>query len=397
MAFRFLAPLFVLTAALGTLLVAALGPAGSTGGTFDPPLIKAEPAETPEGMVWIPGGTFVMGDNEGAPHKDPEYADQIPEHRDAMHEHEVALDGFWMDTTEVTNREFLEFVEATGYVTQAEKALDRDELAGQVPDVSRIPDEMLAPGSICFNSDFDPENLKGLNRKNPAWVYRGGIWEVQHGADWRHPEGPDSSLEGRMDHPVVHVTWHDAMAYCKWAGKTLPTEAQWEYAARGGLAGKNYPWGDQFKPDGRWRHNIWQGEFPYENTVEDGHRRTAPVASYPPNGYGLYDMTGNVWEWCRDWYLPDYYVDSRLRNPKGPEKGYDPAEPNVPKRVQRGGSFMCSDTYCIGYSVAARMRGDPNSGAFHTGFRCVLTPDMLEDYENAPARTSERQRGRQAD
>jgi formylglycine-generating enzyme required for sulfatase activity len=334
-------------------------------------LVVEEPAPTPPGMVWVPGGTFTMGDRRGAPDKHPEYADEIPEHRDAMTEHPVELDGFWIDATEVTNRLFQEFVEATGYVTVAEKAPRREDFIGQVPDVTAIPEENLVAGSICYNSNFDLNKLRTMSRSDPAWVLAGQVWKYQQGANWRQPEGPGSSIADRLDHPVVHVAWEDAHAYCRWAGKRLPTEAEWEYAARGGLEGRAYPWGDDPRPDGGWPHNIWQGEFPVTNTGEDGFLTTAPVKSFPPNGYGLYDMTGNVWEWCSDWYHPAYYAGSPRRNPSGPPASFDPQEPNTPKRVQRGGSFMCSDQYCIGYSVSARMKGDPLTGSFHTGFRCV--------------------------
>lgn len=338
------------------------------------PLIVEEPGPTPPGMVWIPGGTFTMGDRRGAPDKDPEYASEIPEHHDAMTEHPVELDGFWIDETEVTNRQFQEFVDATGYVTTAEKAPRREDFVGQVPDITAIPEENLVAGSICYNSSFDLDALKTVSRSDPAWVFAGQVWKYQQGANWRQPEGPGSSIDDRLDHPVVHVSWEDARAYCRWAGKQLPTEAQWEYAARGGLQQKAYPWGDEPRPAEGWPHNIWQGEFPIRNTGDDGFLTTAPVKSFPPNGYGLYDVTGNVWEWCADWYAPDYYRRSPRRNPAGPPESVDPNEPNVPKRVQRGGSFMCSDQYCIGYSVSARMKGDPLTGAFHTGFRCVRPP-----------------------
>jgi len=332
------------------------------------PLVD-EPGPTPAGMVWIPGGTFRMGDRRGAPHKHPEHLDEIPEHRDAQLEHDVTLDGFWIDATEVTNAQFQEFVAATGYVTESEQPLSRELIEAQAARPIELSEADLAPGSICFNPAFDPSRV---DKQQPGWVYAGGIWKVQPGANWREPEGAGSSIADRMDHPVVHVSWNDAAVYCHWAGKQLPTEAEWEYAARGGLAGQHYPWGNEPRPNGNWPHNIWQGNFPFENKVEDGAPGTAAVKSFPPNGYGLYDMTGNVWEWCADWYRPDYYAISPPRNPRGPEESLDPEEPLIPKRVQRGGSFMCSDTYCIGYSVHSRMKGDLNSGMFHTGFRCVI-------------------------
>lgn len=354
--------------------------------TAEKPLLTKEPAPTPPGMVWIPGGRFIMGNRYGAPDKNPKHLDVIPEHRDAMHEHPVELDGFWMDKTEVTNRQFKAFVDATGYVTTSEKDIDPRDLANQVPDPRLLPRGKIKACSICFNPAFDP---KKVDKHAPNWVYASGIWKPVTGANWRHPTGPGSTIEDKMDHPVVHVSYEDALAYCKWAGKQLPTEAQWEYAARGGLRGKKYPWGDELTPGGKWMANIWQGEFPYNNTEADGYRFSAPVGKFPPNGYGLYDMAGNVWEWCADWYRPDYYEHSPLRNPKGPAESFDPNEPHIPKRVQRGGSFMCSDNYCIGYSVAARMKGDPQTGLFHTGFRCVLNADRLEEYRRAPARKYE--------
>lgn len=296
---------------------------------------------------------------------DPKFPDEQPAHP-------VTLDGFWIDETEVTNAQFREFVDATGYVTVAERAPKREDFAGQVADLSQIPEENLVAGSICFNSSFDPKTLR---KDHPLWPYQ--VWKYVRGANWKQPEGPESSLEGRWDHPVVHVSYDDAVAYCRWKGRRLPTEAEWEYAARGGRDGAEYPWGNELRPEEQWRHNIWQGEFPLQNSADDGFLHTSPVKAFPPNNYGLYDMTGNVWEWCYDWYQPDYYRQSPDVNPVGPTRGFDPLEPTIPKRVQRGGSFMCSDNYCIGYRVAARMKGDPQSGSFHAGFRTVLTPDML--------------------
>jgi sulfatase modifying factor 1 len=196
-------------------------------------------------------------------------------------------------------------------------------------------------------------------------------WRRSRAADWRHPEGEGSSIEGREKHPVVHVAYEDAEAYAKWAGKRLPTEAEWEFAARGGLEKKPYAWGDDLKPGGRWMANIWQGRFPRENTKEDGYYTTAPVGTFPPNGYGLYDMAGNVWEWCADWYRDDYYKTAPSKDPKGPETSHDPAEPGTPKRAQRGGSFLCSDLYCVRYRVGTRGKGEPGSPTSHVGFRCA--------------------------
>lgn len=283
--------------------------------------------------------------------------------------HTVELDGFYMDATEVTNAQFQEFVEATGYVTMAERKPElrslKPEAVNLLPELPMIP-ENIKPGSICLNPDmkqgtFDP--VLGAY----SWA------EYVPGANWRHPEGPTSSIKDRMDHPVVHVAWLDAKAYCEWAGKRLPTEAEWEYAARAGLAQKTYPWGDTQNPEGKWVQNIWQGDFPFENTLEDGYRGAAPVKSFPPNKFGLYQMTGNVWEWVADYYRPDYYFNSPAKNPQGPDSSLDPQEPHIIKRVQRGGSFMCADSYCISYRNSARMKGEEDTGTFHCGFRCVVS------------------------
>lgn len=307
----------------------------------------------PSGMVWIPGGEFVMG-TPG----ESSLANEQPAHR-------VRLDGFYIDRTEVTNAQFQQFVEATAYVTTAEKKPDWSEMKKQLPPGTKKPvDRLLVPGSLVFVPPRGPVPLDDV----------AGWWQWMPGACWRHPRGPGSNLRGRQDHPVVHVSWDDAAAYARWAGKRLPTEAEWEYAARGGLVGQRFCWGNQELTDEDGdRANIWQGEFPYHNLKADGFARTAPVGSYQPNGYGLFDMAGNVWEWCSDWYRADAYLnqDRMATNPPGPRSFWDPNEPLVPKRVTRGGSYLCHVTYCESYRPAARRGTAIDSGMSHLGFRCV--------------------------
>jgi formylglycine-generating enzyme required for sulfatase activity len=318
------------------------------------------PGPAPEGMVWIPGGEFSMG-SDGSGESLCGIAGVT---RDARPIHRVYVDGFWMDATEVTNEQFERFVEATGYVTVAEQTPTREEFP-------TAPPENLVAGSTVFTTTPQAVPLDD----HFQW------WSYVHGANWRHPTGPGSHLEGREKYPVVQLAYEDAAAYAKWAGKRLPTEAEWEFAARAGAAGKLYAWGDELEPNGKPMANIYQGQFPVENgdTGADGFKGIAPVAQFSPNAYGLYDVAGNVWEWCSDWYRPDAYAREMLvsgvaRNPQGPESPYDPAEPTEKKRVHRGGSFLCTDLYCTRYMVGTRGKGEVRTGSNHVGFRCVSAP-----------------------
>ncbi len=325
------------------------------------PTVESEsevPGPAPEGMVWVPGGEFSMGiaDPRALPSGGREaMADARPIHR-------VHVDGFWMDKAPVTNAEFAVFVEETGYLTVAERPLDPADFPG-------APEDELVPGAIVFTYPSTLDNPHDYTQ----W------WRWTPGAAWHSPYGPDSSVEDRPDYPVVHIAWADARAYAEWAGKRLPTEAEWEFAARGGLSGKPYPWGRELKPDGAWMANLWQGRFPLENTAEDGFEGIAPVRRFPANGYGLYDMAGNVWEWTADWYRPGEYrvraaAGEVVRNPRGPESGFDPRQGGLPARVTRGGSFLCTDQYCTRYMVGTRGRTEPDSGSAHIGFRLVKSP-----------------------
>jgi sulfatase modifying factor 1 len=306
-----------------------------------------------DGMVWIDGGEFKMGssDGEGRP-------DELPQH-------DVKVTGFWMDVTEVTNAQFTAFVKATHYITTAEKAPDWKEMKKQLPPgTPKPPDSVLVAASLVFTP---PDYAVPLNNAS-AW------WSWKKAADWQHPEGPNSSIKGKENYPVVQVSWFDAEAYAKWAGKRLPTEAEWEYAGRGGLKEESFPWGNDPIESGKPKANTWQGHFPNNNSGWDGFKNLAPVKSFTPNRYNLYDMAGNVWEWCWDWSDADYYssLAGKVSNdPKGPQQSNDPMEPTIPKKVVRGGSFMCNASYCKGYRVASRMKSSPDTGLENTGFRCV--------------------------
>lgn len=307
-----------------------------------------------DGMVLIPAGTFMMG------------ADSREARPDEFPKHPVSVSSFWMDETEVTNAQFREFVNATAYVTTAEQKPDWEELKKQLPPHTPRPaDSLLVASSLVFVPPAAPVSLHNVGQ----W------WAWVQGADWQHPEGPGSSIEGKDRYPVVHISWDDANAYARWAGKRLPTEAEWEWAARGGLENKPFPWGHEAIDAGKPKANTWQGRFPDQNSMKDGHFQAAPVKSFPANGFGLYDMAGNVWEWCADWYRHDYYLslagEGEVKNPQGPETSLDPQEPLIPKRVQRGGSFLCHDSYCSSYRVSSRMKASQDTGLSHAGFRCV--------------------------
>ncbi len=307
-------------------------------------------------MVLIKGGQFLMGGDSawGRP-------DEFPRHL-------VEVSSFYIDVHEVTNRQFKAFADATGYITTAEKKPDWEELKKQVPPGTPKPaDELLVAASMVFTSPGHPVSLD-----NPlVW------WQWKAGADWKHPGGTGSNLEGKADFPVVHVSWEDAAAYCRWAGKRLPTEAEWEYAARGGQANAVYPWGYELVTDGKKKANVWDGDFPNLNTKLDGYEGAAPVKQFAPNPYGLYDMAGNVWEWVADWYTADYYnlckSTGLVVNPQGPPRSLDPDEPFAQKKVTRGGSFLCNDKYCSGFRIGARMKTSWDTSLNHTGFRCVVS------------------------
>jgi formylglycine-generating enzyme len=323
-----------------------------------PPVTAEAGRDLTAGMVWIPGGEFLMG-------SDRHYSDERPTHR-------VAVDGFHMDAHLVTNAEFARFVAATGHVTFAEIAPDPKDYPGALP-------EMLVPSSLVFVKP--PSRVDMRNIAN--W------WVFMRGADWRHPYGPDSSLEGLDAHPVVHIAYSDAEAYAKWAGKELPSEAEWEFAGRGGLHAKEFGWGDEENPGGRYLANYWQGEFPWQNLAKDGYERTSPVGSYPDNGFGLYDMIANTWEWTTDWYQPRHAEEKQKAccvplNPRGGRKhdSFDPNQPTIkiPRKVLKGGSHLCAINYCYRYRPAARYPHPVDTSTCHIGFRCILRDTRRADH-----------------
>jgi len=313
------------------------------------------PSPAPNGMVWIAGGEFSMGSAAA----DDSLCEVTGITRDAQPIHRVRVSGFWMDATEVTNEQFAAFVQATSYVTVAERTPNAADFPG-------APAEMLVAGSAVFTPPGERVDLRNALQ----W------WRYVPGADWRHPGGAGSSIDGRSQFPVVHVAYEDAEAYARWAGRRLPTEAEWEFAARGGLAGQRYAWGDDLTPNGAHRANIHQGEFPMRDEGRDGFAGVAPVRRFAPNAYGLYDVAGNVWEWTSDWYRADYYATLAAAapvaiNPAGPAESFDPGEPGARKRVQRGGSFLCTDQYCSRYLVGTRGKSELSTGSNHVGFRTV--------------------------
>lgn len=332
------------------------------------------------GMVWVSGGEFLMGTDSklAQPNEQPA--------------HKVKVHGFWMDQHHVTNAEFRTFVEATGYVTTAEKSPDWETLKVQLPPgTPRPPADVLVAGAMVFTGTTAPTSLNDYAQ----W------WRFAPGANWRHPNGPDSGIGDRPDHPVVQVSYEDAQAYAQWSGKRLPTEAEWEFAARGGLEQATYAWGNDFAPDGKQMANVWQGQqqqaFPVVSPKAGGALGTSPVGTFAPNGYGLSDMTGNAWQWVADWYRADAFKleakGTTPTNPQGPDDSFDPSEPgmpaNAPKRVTRGGSFLCNESYCLSYRPSARRGTDPYSGMSHLGFRLVLdAKDSQTPVTQAPSATA---------
>jgi formylglycine-generating enzyme required for sulfatase activity len=335
----------------------------SAAGRGKPQIVEGDGIKGPRDMVWVPGGDFLMG------------SDHKLAQRNERPAHNVRVHGFWMDRTHVTNAQFAAFVRATGHVTTAERKPDWDTLKAQLPPgTPRPPESALVPGAMVFVGTDRPVPLNDYSQ----W------WAYVPGADWRHPQGPGSSIMGKDDHPVVQISYEDALAYAKWAGKRLPTEAEWEFAARGGLEQATYAWGDDFAPQGQKMANVWEGKrerFPIVSPRAGGAEGTSPAKTFPPNGYGLYDMTGNAWQWVADWYDADFFLRQAkaagtVDDPKGPDSSYDPADQGVPdrapKRVTRGGSFLCNVDYCLSYRPSARRGTDPYNPMSHIGFRLVM-------------------------
>jgi len=323
--------------------------------------ITVSNTSAPADMVYIPGGNFIMG-------SDAEYAQS-----NEGPEIQVKIDPFFMDETEVTNAEYSKFVKETGYITIAERPIEWEQIKNDLPDGTPKPaDSFFEPGSLVFSPPNHPVNLDDYS----LW------WQWVKGSDWKHPQGPDSNIDGKDNYPVVQIAYEDAIAYTKWVGKRLPTEAEWEFASRGNEGYSQFTWGDELSPQNTYLANFFQGDFPHNNTLEDGYETAAPIKSFPKNSFGLYDMIGNVWEWTSDWYSPDtkkqYLVNaSKLCiNPKGPDISYDPSDPYATqKRVIKGGSFLCSDQYCSNYRSSSRMATSIDSGQNHLGFRCVKNID----------------------
>ncbi len=352
----------ILAAAVVIAAGLAYGGAKYFAAPAEPKVVEGDGQRGPKGMVWVPGGEFLMGSDHKLAQKNERPA------------HKVRVQGFWMDRTHVTNAQFAEFVKATGYVTTAEKKPDWETLKVQLPrGTPKPPESALVAGAMVFVGTDKPVPLNDYSR----W------WAYMPGADWRHPQGPQSSIQGKDDHPVVQVSYEDAQAYAKWAGKRLPTEAEWEFAARGGLEQATYAWGDDFAPQGKMMANVWEGKaerFPVVSPKAGGAEGTLPAGTFPPNGYGLYDMTGNAWQWVADWYDAAYFAGqaklAKIVDPRGPASSFDPDDGNVPeqapKRVTRGGSFLCNVDYCLSYRPSARRGTDPYNPMSHLGFRLVM-------------------------
>ena len=318
--------------------------------------------DTPEGMVWVEGKTFVQGAKSG---------DKYAMEREKP-AHNVTVDGFFIDITEVTNKQFKAFVEATGYVTIAERPIDWEEMKKQLPeDTPKPADSILQPGSLIFNKSVS--KVANMGDYSQWWT-----WKI--GANWKHPAGPESTIEGKDNYPVVHIAFEDALAYCKWANRRLPTEAEWESAAQGTEADMVFTWGNNPELLNQ-NANTWQGVFPVKNEPKDGFEFIAPVKSYPPNSIGVYDMLGNVWELTSDLFNVNYYkqldISNSISNPKGSEESYNPDNPYQQEHVIKGGSFLCHASYCASFRISAKMGMTPDSGSDHTGFRTVATVDML--------------------